>query len=178
MIHTITRTASDRYRQNLCESFKSLCNQPFFQDERKSPSSSWEAWIFAESRRRYGPRLDFPVVHPLSPLTNHRRRTVVVWLLIAHMVHIKIGVPCDTFKGFREIPLPAPNSLWGARTRLGWQSEYELYKTMPRMGLELFGDLIDACGQSGVGANRMKLDAWNATVDSLGILLNLAVAMV
>ncbi|KAH7068214.1 hypothetical protein BKA63DRAFT_521352 [Paraphoma chrysanthemicola] len=142
--------------QNLCESFKSLCNQPFFQDERTYPSSSWEAWVFAESRRR----------------------TVVVWLLIAHMVHIKIGVPCDTFEGFREIPLPAPNSLWGARTRLGWHSEYELYKTMPRMGLELFGDLIDASRQSGVGSNRVKLDAWNATVDSLGILLNLGAAMV
>jgi hypothetical protein len=71
------------------------------------------------------------------------------------MVHIKIGVPCDTFKGFREIPLPAPNSLWGARTRSEWQSEYELYKTMPRMGLELFGDLIDACRQSSIGSNRL-----------------------
>ncbi|KAF2627238.1 hypothetical protein BU25DRAFT_393973 [Macroventuria anomochaeta] len=142
--------------QNLCESFKKICNQPFFLDERMYPSSSWEDWVFAESRRR----------------------TVVVWLLIAHMVHIKIGVPCDTFESFREIPLPAPNSLWGARTRLGWQLEYELYKTMPRMGLEHFGDLIDACRQSDVGSNRLKLDAWNATVDSLGILLNLGAAMV
>ncbi|KAH7092162.1 hypothetical protein FB567DRAFT_516648 [Paraphoma chrysanthemicola] len=141
--------------QNLCESFKSVCNQPFFQDERMYPSPSWEAWVFAESRRR----------------------TVVVWLLIAHMVHIKIGVPCDTFEGFREIPLPAPSTLWGARTRSGWQSEYELYKNMPRLGLEFFGDLIDACRQSSVGSNRTKLDAWNATVDSLGILLNLGAAM-
>jgi hypothetical protein len=94
------------------------------------------------------------------------------------MVHIKIGVPCDTFEGFRDIPLPAPSSLWGARTRSAWQAEYELYKTMPRMGLELFGDLIDACRQSDTGSNRLKLDAWNATVDSLGILLNLGAAMV
>jgi hypothetical protein len=94
------------------------------------------------------------------------------------MVDIKIGVPCDRFEGFRKISLPAPKSLWEARTRSRWQSEYEVYRTMPRMGLDLFGDLIDACKQSDVGLNQLKLDAWNATADNLGVLLNLGAAMV
>lgn len=93
------------------------------------------------------------------------------------MVHIKIGVPCDNFEGFRDIPLPAPKSLWDARSRSGWQSEYEIHKTMPRGGLGLFGDLIDVCKQSEIDLNKLKLDAWNSAADSLGILLNLAVSM-
>ncbi|KAK7990522.1 hypothetical protein PG990_014802 [Apiospora arundinis] len=141
--------------QSLCESFKDLCNQPFFQDERQYPSSYWEDWVFSESRRR----------------------TVVVWLLIAHLVQVKIGVLCDSFDGFREIPLPACRALWDARTRQDWQMEYEIYKTMPRGGLNLFGDLIDACKQSDFGPNKLKLDVWNSTVDNLGILLNLAASI-
>lgn len=93
------------------------------------------------------------------------------------MVHIKIGITCNTFEGFRLIPLPAPNSTWGARTCLVWQSKYGLSRTMPRKSLELFGDVIDACRQSDGGTNTPKLDALNATVDSLGILLNLVAAM-
>ena len=38
--------------ERLCEKFKRLCNQPFFQQESHNPSLSWEDWIFAESRRR------------------------------------------------------------------------------------------------------------------------------
>lgn len=94
------------------------------------------------------------------------------------MVHIKIGVPCDKFENFRDIPLPAPKSLWESRTRSSWQSEYDVYRTMPRMGLDLFGDLIDACKQSNVSSNKLKLDTWNATADNLGVLLNLGVAMI
>ncbi|KAK9481971.1 hypothetical protein V1527DRAFT_486132 [Lipomyces starkeyi] len=142
--------------QGLCESFKDVCNEPFYRHEREYPSSSWEDWVFAESRRR----------------------TVIVWLLMTQMIQIKIGVPCDTFESFRDIPLSSPKSLWEARTRSGWQAEYEVYKTMPRMGLDVFGDLIDACRQIDVGSNKLKLHAWNATVDNLGILLNLSAAMI
>lgn len=49
----------------------------------------------------------------------------------------------------------------------------EVYKSMPRTGLESFGNLYDACNQSGAGVNRAKLRAWNATVDNLGVLLTL-----
>lgn len=89
------------------------------------------------------------------------------------MVHIKIGVPCDTFTSFRDIPLSSPKSLWDARTRSAWESEYEVYKTMPRMGLDDFGDLYDACKGGEVAMNKTKLHTWNATVDNLGILLSL-----
>jgi hypothetical protein len=89
------------------------------------------------------------------------------------MVQIKIGVPCDRFTSFRDVPLSSPKSLWEAKTRSEWEAEYEVYRTMPRMGLDVFGDLYDACKQSSVGSNKLKLHAWNSTVDNLGFLLNL-----
>ena len=101
-----------------------------------------------------------------------------MWLLIAQTVQIKIGIPCDTFEGFRDIPLSSPKSLWEARTRSVWKSEYEVYKTMPRIGLDCLGDLIDACKQSDISSNKLKLDAWNAIADNLGILLNLGAAII
>ncbi|KAK9777567.1 hypothetical protein AB5N19_11504 [Seiridium cardinale] len=94
------------------------------------------------------------------------------------MFYIKIGVPCDTFEGFRDIPLPSPKSLWEARTQLGRDSEYEFYKTMPRIDLDRFGDLIDACRQGQSSSVKLKLDAWNIVADSLGFLLNLGLAII
>ncbi|KAK9235720.1 hypothetical protein V1525DRAFT_409153 [Lipomyces kononenkoae] len=142
--------------QGLCDSFKDLCNEPFYQHERLCSSSSWQEWVFAESRRR----------------------TAIVWLLITQMVQIKIGVPCDRFTSFRDVPLSSPKSLWEAKTRSEWEAEYEVYRTMPRMGLDVFGDLYDAYKQSSLGSNKLKLHAWNATIDNLGILLNLGAEII
>lgn len=100
-------------------------------------------------------------------------RTVVVWLLLTYLVQSKIGVRCDSFDGFRDIPVPAPRALWEATTRPVWHAEYEIYKTMPRGGIDTLGDLM-VCKQRDTRPDKLKLDAWNCTVDSLGILLNLA----
>jgi hypothetical protein len=98
--------------------------------------------------------------------------------MIAQTVRIKTGVPCDIVNGFRALPLSSPKSLWEAKTRSAWQSEYDVYQSMHRMSLDVFGDLIDACKQSDVGINRLRLETWNSTADNLGILLNLGAAMI
>ncbi|EED19840.1 conserved hypothetical protein [Talaromyces stipitatus ATCC 10500] len=139
----------------LCESLVQLCNEPFCQDERLYPSSSWEDWVFAESKRR----------------------TALVWFLIAQTIHIKTGVSCETISGFQDLPLCSPKSLWEAKTRSAWQAEYEMYQSMPRNGPDVFGDLIDACKQSDTGSGRLKLDTWNANADNLGIILSMSAAM-
>jgi hypothetical protein len=101
-----------------------------------------------------------------------------VWVLMAQTVRVRTSVPCDAIEGFRELPLCCPNSLWEAKTRSSWQTEYAVYKTMPRIGLEVLGDLIDACKQSDTISNRLKLDTWNAQADGLEMLLTLSSAMV
>ena len=118
-----------------------------------------------------------PFRHFASILRVVTHRTVIVWFLIAQTVCIKTGVACDVIDGFRSLPLCSPKSLWEAQTPSAWQSEYDLYKSMPRMGLDVFGDLIDACKQSDGGSSKLKLDAWNAKIDNLGFLLRLSAMM-
>jgi hypothetical protein len=105
-------------------------------------------------------------------------RTVLVWLLIAQTIRIRTGVPCETINDYRALPLSSPKSLWEAKTRSAWQSEYEVYRSMPRTSLDVYGDLIDASKHSDVGSNRSNLDAWNANADNLGMLLSLSAATV
>jgi hypothetical protein len=103
---------------------------------------------------------------------------MLVWFLIEQTVQIKTGMPCDAIDDFRGLPLSCPKSLWEARTRSTWQSEYDMYQSMPRTSLDYFGDLIDACKHSDVRANKLRLDAWNATADNLGVLLSLSAARI
>ncbi|CAI6088015.1 unnamed protein product [Clonostachys chloroleuca] len=142
--------------QGLCDNFKDVCKEPFYQHERACLSSSWEDWVFAESRRR----------------------TAVVWLLMTQIIHIKIGVPCDSFPSFRDVPLSAPKSLWEARTRSQWEKEYKFFKDSPVRGLDVFGDLYDACKHKNIRENQLKLNSWNSTVDNLGSLLNLGAEII
>jgi hypothetical protein len=48
---------------------------------------------------------------------------------------------------------------------------------MSRNGLDVFGDLIQACKQSDTVPARLKLDTWNANTDNLGIALSLSATM-
>ncbi|KAL9095961.1 MAG: hypothetical protein Q9165_001959 [Trypethelium subeluteriae] len=89
----------------------------------------------------------------------------------------RTGVACDVLNGFRSLPLCSPKAIWEAKTPLAWQSEYDLYKSMPRTGLDVLGDLIDACKQSDMGSSKPRLDDWNAKIDNLGILLRLSATM-
>ncbi len=101
-----------------------------------------------------------------------------MWFLIAQTIFIKTGAACEALDDFRDIPLSCPKSLWEARTQSAWQSEYELYKSMRRLGMNVLGDLIDACRQSDIESNRAKLDTWNSKADNLGVLLRLSTSMV
>ena len=47
--------------KDLCMYFKTQCGGSLNDSELTDPSSSWEEWIFAESRRRHVPHL-FPLV--------------------------------------------------------------------------------------------------------------------
>ena len=82
-----------------------------------------------------------------------------MWYLIAQIVYIQTGVPCETLVTFRALPLSCPSLLWEARTRSAWQVEFEVYNSMPRMDLDVFGDLVDACKQRDMGLNRRKMDS-------------------
>jgi hypothetical protein len=118
-----------------------------------------------------------PVYVFLDAANSLNARTALVWFLIAQTIHIKTGVSCDTISGYQDLPLCSPKSLWEARTRSTWATEYEVYQSMSRNGLDVFGDLIDACKQGDTGSARRGLDTWNANTDNLGMILSLSATM-
>lgn len=169
----------------LCDRFGDICGEPFSRDEQAHPSSSWEDWISAESRRRYvvyshrslpaWPWLQFlsRSQHNLTTL-----RVACLWFLIDRVVCVKIGTPCETTQHFRSLPLPGHKSLWEANTHSVWRLEYDTWGTMRNQGIGRFGDLIDAHKRAGELVDASRLDVWNAGADSLSILLNIATTMV
>ena len=76
------------------------------------------------------------------------------------------------------MPLPCTKTEWEARTEAQWRVEYENAMTSKGAALITFGDLIDAHKRSRSGRNSEGLDIWNAGIDHLGVLLNLAVHLV
>jgi hypothetical protein len=143
--------------QILCARFMKLCEEPFCLPEKWSLGSTWNNWVFAESRRR----------------------TACVWFLVSRVVCVKTGITCDAIEGFRALPLACAKTLWEASTRDAWVSEYDVYgATTPGVGLDSFGSLIELNKRRNEPAHARRLDVWNAQVDQLGSLLNAAVSMV
>jgi len=71
---------------------------------------------------------------------------------------------------------------WEAKTEAQWRTEYQNAVSARNAShggaLKTFGDLIDA-HQRVPGVERdERLDVWNAGIDHLGMLLNLAVYMI
>ncbi|KAH6670595.1 hypothetical protein B0J14DRAFT_99524 [Halenospora varia] len=142
--------------QDLCESFRQIYHEPFSLTEVEKPSSNWDDWVFAESRRR----------------------SSCLWFLIGRIVSIRTGIQCDAVHAFRIIPLPSPKSMWEARCASEWEAERDHACRNLNHGMATFGDLIDAHREATQQSNARTLDIWNAGADNLSSLLNLAIAMV
>lgn len=143
--------------QILCERFMNLCDEPFCLPESWRPGTNWNDWVFAESRRR----------------------TACVWFLISRVVCVRTGISCPTIDSYMTLPLSSPKTLWEAATHDAWASEYETYSsTLPGLGLDNFGSLVDFNKRWKEPVHARKLNVWNAQVDQLGSLLNAAVSMI
>ncbi|KIM97235.1 hypothetical protein OIDMADRAFT_168993 [Oidiodendron maius Zn] len=135
----------------LCERFKEICNEPLCQDERSNPSLTWDDWIFAESRRR----------------------TSCAWFLLNCIISISNGLYCEVLEDVRMIPLPSPKAQWEASSHTGWENELEFNSNT----LWTFGNLLDAHKWSNEPLSAQRLDSWNARIDNLGSLMNIATSI-
>ncbi|KAN0089203.1 hypothetical protein V8E51_019463 [Hyaloscypha variabilis] len=144
------------YQVVLKSRFIELTNHcPKVEDRSKDPQ--WVDWIFMESGRRIG----------------------WVWFILGLVFHLRTGVPCFISDHFREMPLPCKKTEWEANTKAQWRIEHENASARSRStALRTFGELIDAHQSTPRGRNSEGLDAWNAGIDHLGVLLNLAVHLV
>lgn len=124
----------------------------FCHSEQTHPSKTWEDWIYAESRRR----------------------TSLIWLLITRTIVVVLRTGCHTTDTPETLPLPAPQTQWEARTREGWTKEFGVEGAL----IATFGGLIKARQHTEEQESKEDLAVWNARVDRLGSLLNIAVALV
>ena len=136
----------------LCTRFLEINNFCFCLSEESHPSLTWEDWIYAESRRR----------------------TSLVWFLITRTIVMQLRPNCSTTDAPGTLPLPAPKSQWEARTGEDWMKEVGLEAP----AITTIGDLIVVKQQVRDQKHMHMLGAYNARMDGLGLLVNIAVAMV
>ena len=102
------------------------------------------------------------------------RRLANLWFLFGCVVCFKTGQICDASQSYRVIQLPCTKAVWQASTQSAWEAEYEASRSSQACGFATLGDLIDAQRSFHMPSVARKLDIWNAGVDNLGALLNLA----
>ncbi|PCH05510.1 Hypothetical protein PENO1_007540 [Penicillium occitanis (nom. inval.)] len=129
--------------------------------EVNDPQRRWKDWIFDESIKR----------------------VAWVWFSLSVVYQIRSGVPgvpCRVADSTDGMPLPCTKTEWEAQTEEDWRREYyKARNSQSTASIQTFGDLANA--YRGLPADRAakatQLEAWNAGIDNLGVLLNLAVYM-
>jgi hypothetical protein len=110
-------------------------------------------------------------------------RVAWVWFSLSVVYQIRSGVPgvpCRVADLTEGMPLPCTKTEWEAQTEEDWRREYyKARNSQSATSMQTFGDLADA--HRGSPADRLakatQLEAWNAGIDNLGVILNLAVYM-
>lgn len=101
-----------------------------------------------------------------------------MFFVICHCVSVDTGFPnCNAYDWLSELPLASPKTLWEARTREDWESEYSGYTTTHETGMHTMGTLIEAHKRNEDPVNSRLLDYWNGRADNLGNLLNIVASI-
>lgn len=73
------------------------------------------------------------------------------------------------------LPLSSTKTLWEARSREEWLVETTLdYSGYP---LQTFGELFEVYKQSDIESYAQRLDSWQAGLDKLGVMMNIAIEL-
>ncbi|KAI7762513.1 hypothetical protein LZL87_008859 [Fusarium oxysporum] len=119
--------------------------------EISEPSSTWQDWIFAESRRRMS----------------------CLWLIISCVITIESGRTCSSCSDVHNLPLPSSKLLWDARSLEEWQTEKAFFDmSCPIVTL---GELVEAKANAGNPVEAQRLQSWEMGSDKMTAMLNIAV---
>lgn len=148
--------------------------------EVNDPHRQWKDWIFDESIKRY---FSYTTGLACSLLMQMKYRVAWVWFSLSVVYQIRSGVPgvpCRVAGSTEGMPLPCTKTEWEAQTEEDWRREYyKARNSQSTASIQTFGDLANA--YKGLPADRAakatQLEAWNAGIDNLGVLINLAVYM-
>ncbi|KAH8896088.1 hypothetical protein GQ53DRAFT_838389 [Thozetella sp. PMI_491] len=145
---------------DLSNRFAEVCPGPFSLVDMEQPEVDWRDWILEESRRRVG--------------------------VLCYLLGVVAGNSKCRSVDPRVLPLPSHRDLWEANSHREWEAKYfSIWSELKanRAGrLCTVGDLIAAQQnvmlQGGAGGDLARLDAWNAGVDGLGMMLTAVTAAV
>jgi hypothetical protein len=102
----------------------------------------------------------------------------IVWFLMGRVVGLTTGIPCSTAEDCRSLALPASRAVWEARSYMAWENEYVNFYQKEPQEMKTYGDLIDAHERSDDPRYVELIDKWNASVDGIGYLMNLAIPII
>jgi len=101
-----------------------------------------------------------------------------IWFILGRVFHVRTNKPCFVSEHYREILLPCSKTEWEARDESQWGKEHGHAAAGSTTALRTIGDLIDAHRRLPGAQISDRLGMWNAGIDHLGMVLNLAVCMV
>ncbi|KAL7903767.1 hypothetical protein GGI35DRAFT_465288 [Trichoderma velutinum] len=118
------------------------------------PDMTWEEWIFAETRRRI----------------------ICVWFFISRIISPTVSRTLMRAYPLHMLPLVSNKSLWEARSRQQWEHEKALQDASYPM--TTFAELIEAKRRSKDLFYKKRLETWDAGVDKMGMLINIATDLI
>lgn len=105
------------------------------------------------------------------------RRIGCLWFAINRVFSLKASrAHCAGFDNFSHLALTSAKTAWEARTLGEWEAEKSFHDVSSPMAT--FGELIVAKRQSADPVHSRKLETWEAGVDKLGMMMNIAVELV
>ncbi|UKZ82669.1 hypothetical protein TrVFT333_010463 [Trichoderma virens FT-333] len=139
----------------LCTRTRSLLGGNCFTYSGESiPDATWEEWIFAETRRRI----------------------ICLWFFMSRIISPSAGSSFMRAYPLSMLPLVSNKSLWEARTREEWETEKALHDASYPM--TTFDELVQAKRRSNELFYRRRLETWDAGVDKMGMLINIATDLI
>ncbi|KAI3324953.1 hypothetical protein HD806DRAFT_460789 [Xylariaceae sp. AK1471] len=163
----VQKSDLDRTTHLARQLFQTDAYAPFDIDSIGDPNETWEEFIYAESRRRYGAF----------------QMCALFWFIVSRVIDLRSGLKCPPVLGYRGLALPAPETLWSARKREDWEAaraEIQQYRQQPLYNttLRTFGDLIDSRSCAFNPDCGRQISTWLASCDKLGLMLLVASNMV
>ncbi|KAL7961212.1 hypothetical protein V8C34DRAFT_274066 [Trichoderma compactum] len=139
----------------LCTRTRSLLNGECFTYFGETiPDATWEEWIFAETRRRI----------------------ICVWFFMSRIISPTVSNSFMRAYPLYMLPLVSNKSLWEARSRQEWETERALQDACYPM--TTFAELIEAKRRSNELFYKRRLETWDAGVDKMGMLINIATDLI
>ncbi|KAI0157277.1 hypothetical protein GGR57DRAFT_61941 [Xylariaceae sp. FL1272] len=135
---------------------------PFDIDNIGHDNETWEEFIYAETRRRAG----------------------LFWFLQSRVLNINRAFVSPPVMGYRGLALPAPESLWMAKTREEWQAARARIRTRGIQhgpygtSMRTLGDLIDAQHAPPDSYYAEQRRQWLATSGKDEVLLLIGASMI